>query len=120
MNAARAVRGGAAAAVFAFAALVVCFAFGGTVEMESFPGLRENLAPVVVGMLVFAVLLTGGGLALAGRRSYTAWAVAAALVALMALRVWTLAPVLHCWSYDSVSRDDDGSYRCLNRGDMLP
>jgi hypothetical protein len=71
-------------------------------------------------MLVFAVLLTGGGVALAGRRSRTAWAVAAALVALMALRMWTLTPMLHCWSYDSVSRDDDGSYRCLNRDGPLP
>ncbi|MFE9018690.1 hypothetical protein ACFYNL_08995 [Streptomyces sp. NPDC007808] len=120
MNVTRVVRAGAATAVFAFAALVVCFAFGGTIEMESFPGPRENLAPVVVGMLVFALLVTGGGLALAGRRSYTAWAVSAALVALMGLRMWTLAPMLHCWSYDSVSRDDDGAYRCLNRGDMLP
>ncbi|MET9829372.1 hypothetical protein ABZ078_08680 [Streptomyces sp. NPDC006385] len=120
MTAARVVRGGAAAAVFAFAALVVCFAFAGTVEMESFSGLRENLAPVVVGMLLFAVLVTGGGLALAGRRSYTAWVVAAVLVALMALRMWTLAPMLHCWSYDSVGRNADGSYHCVNRGDMLP
>jgi hypothetical protein len=38
----------------------------------------------------------------------------------MALRMWTLTPMLHCWSYDSVGRADDGSYTCVNRGDMMP
>ncbi|MGW0186674.1 hypothetical protein ACWDV7_13070 [Streptomyces sp. NPDC003362] len=113
-------RGCAAGAVFAFAALVVLFSFGGTVEMETFPGLRENMAPVVVWMLVFAALVAAGGVALAGRRSYAGWIAVACLAGLMALRTWTLAPMLHCWSYDSVGRADDGSYTCVNRGDMLP
>ncbi|GGT07786.1 hypothetical protein [Streptomyces chromofuscus] len=116
----RLARGCAAAVVFAFAGLVVLFAFLGTVEMETFPGLRENLAPVVVWMLVFAVLVTAGGLALTGPRSYAGWITAACIAALIVLRMWTLAPMLHCWSYDSVGRNDDGSYSCVNRGDMLP
>ncbi|MGP4083909.1 hypothetical protein [Streptomyces sp. KR55] len=120
MTAARVVRGCAAAAVFAFAGLVVFFGFGSTAEMESFPGLRENLAPVVVYLLVFAALLAVGGLALAGRRSYAGWGAVVVLGVLMAVRIWTLAPMLHCWSYDSVGRNDDGSYSCVNRGDMLP
>ncbi|TPQ15852.1 hypothetical protein [Streptomyces sporangiiformans] len=120
MTAARVARGCTAAVVFACAALIVLFGFLGTTEMESFPGLRENRAPVIVGMLVFAALLTAGALALAGRRSYVGWAAVAALGVLMALRMWTLAPMLHCWTYDSVGRNDDGSYRCVNRGDMLP
>ncbi|OIJ90944.1 hypothetical protein [Streptomyces colonosanans] len=119
-GAARVVSGCAAAAVFGFAALVVLFGFVCTIEMESFPGLRDNLAPLAVYALAFAVLLTVGGLALAGRRSYGGWAAVAVLGVLMALRMWTLAPMLHCWSYDSVGRDDDGSYSCVNRGDMLP
>ncbi|MFE2546257.1 hypothetical protein [Actinacidiphila glaucinigra] len=43
---ARAARGCTAALVFAFAVLVVLFSFLGTIEMESFPGLRDNLAPL--------------------------------------------------------------------------
>jgi hypothetical protein len=120
MTPARVARGCAAAAVFAFTGVVVLLCFGGTIEMESFPGLRENMAPVVVYMLVFAALLAVGGVALAGLRSYAGWAAVAALGALMALRMWTLTPMLHCWSYDSVGRNDDGSYSCYNRGDMLP
>ncbi|CAL9569410.1 hypothetical protein [Streptomyces sp. enrichment culture] len=120
MTAARAVRGCTAAAVFALAGLVVLLAFGSTVEMESFPGLRENLAPVAVYLLVCAVLLAACGAALAGRRSYAGRAAVVVLGALTALRVWTLAPMLHCWSHDSVGRDDDGSYVCVDRGDMLP
>jgi hypothetical protein len=106
----------AAGALFAFAALVVLLAFGGTVEMETFPGLRENLAPVVVWMLVLAALTAAGGLALAGWRSLAGWAAVGLLAVLVGLRLWTLAPMLHCWSYDSVGREDDGSYTCVNRG----
>ncbi|GAA3772514.1 hypothetical protein [Streptomyces chiangmaiensis] len=119
-RASRVARGCAAAAVFAFAVLVVLLGFACTIEMESFPGLRENLAPLVVYLLAFAALLAAGGLVLAGRRSYARWAAVVVLGALMALRMWTLAPMLHCWSYDSVGRNDDGSYDCVNRGDMLP
>jgi hypothetical protein len=113
-------RGCAAAAVFAFAALVVLFGFLGTTEMESFRGLRENRAPVVVSMLAFAALLAAGGLVLAGRRSYARWVAAAVLGVLVAVRMWTLTPMLHCWSCDSVTRNEDGSYHCVNRGDMRP
>ncbi|MEY9488700.1 hypothetical protein RKD26_004494 [Streptomyces calvus] len=120
MTGARVARGCAAGAVFAFAGLVVLFGFLGTVEMESFPGLQQNNAPLIVCMLVFAVLLAAGGLALAGRRSYAGWGAVAVLGVLVAVRLWTLAPVLHCWSHDSVGRNDDGSYSCVNLGDMLP
>ncbi|MFD9213790.1 hypothetical protein ACFVY9_11895 [Streptomyces sp. NPDC059544] len=37
------------------------------------------------------------------------WAVVVCLVALVAARMWTLVPALHCWSYDSAGRNDDGS-----------
>ncbi|WP_406727632.1 hypothetical protein WJ438_27680 [Streptomyces sp. GD-15H] len=120
MTTARAARGCAAAAVFACAGFAVLLGFGSTVEMESFPGLRENLAPVAVYLLVFAALLAAGGLALAGRRSYAGRGAVVVLGVLMAVRIWTLAPMLHCWSHDSVGRNDDGSYHCVNRGDMLP
>ncbi|MEU1619683.1 hypothetical protein ABZ479_20585 [Streptomyces sp. NPDC005722] len=113
---ARAARGCTAAIVFAFAVLVVLFSFGGTIEMESFPGLRENMGPVIVYMLVFAALVGVGGLALSGWRSYGGWTAVACIGVLMAVRMWTLAPALHCWSYDSVGRNDDGSYSCVNGG----
>ncbi|WUD77323.1 hypothetical protein OG937_39275 [Streptomyces sp. NBC_00510] len=116
----RAARGCTAALVFAFAVLVVLFSFAGTIEMESFPGLRENRGPLIVSMLVFAALVAVGGLALSGWRSYGGWAAVACVGALAALRMWTLAPTLHCWTYDSVGRNDDGSYYCVNRGYMLP
>ncbi|MEU0188102.1 hypothetical protein ABZ312_44350 [Streptomyces sp. NPDC006207] len=117
---ARAARGCTAALVFAIAVLVVLFSFLGTIEMESFPGLRDNLAPLAVYVLGFAALVAVGGLALSGWRSYGGWAAVACLGVLMALRMWTLAPMLHCWSYNSVGRNDDGSYNCVNRGDLLP
>ncbi|MDX2644336.1 hypothetical protein PV341_12295 [Streptomyces sp. PA03-1a] len=117
---ARAARGCTAALVFAIAVLVVLFSFLGTIEMESFPGLRDNLAPLAVYVLGFAALVAVGRLALSGWRSYGGRAAVACLGVLMALRMWTLAPMLHCWSYDSVGRNDDGSYNCVNRGDMLP
>ncbi|MGD1216868.1 hypothetical protein AB9Q10_00375 [Streptomyces krungchingensis] len=117
---ARAARGCTAALVFACAVLVVLISFGATIEMESFPGLRENMGPLTVYTLGFAALVTLGGLALSGWRSSAGWAAVACVGALMALRMWTLAPALHCWSYDSVGRNDDGSYNCVNRGDMLP
>ncbi|MFE9770747.1 hypothetical protein ACFYOV_03495 [Streptomyces sp. NPDC005931] len=111
-----AARGCAAGAVFALAALVVLLSFGATVEMEAFHGLRENLAPLAVYLLVLAAMAAAGGVALAGRRSYAGRTAAAVLVGLVALRLWTLAPMLHCWSYDSVGRGADGTYTCVDRG----
>ncbi|MEU3251524.1 hypothetical protein [Streptomyces sp. NPDC006997] len=108
----RVVRGCAAVTVFGSAALAVLFSFGGTVEMETFPGLRENRGPVVVWMLVFAAVVAAGGLALTGWRSRAARVATGCLAALVAVRLWTVAPVLHCWSYDKVSRADDGTYTC--------
>ncbi|MFJ9868868.1 hypothetical protein [Streptomyces sp. NPDC101165] len=67
---ARAARGCTVALVFACAVLVVLISFAGTNEMESFPGLRDNRAPLVVYMLGFAALVAVGGLALSGWRSY--------------------------------------------------
>ncbi|MET8802310.1 hypothetical protein [Streptomyces sp. NPDC004546] len=67
-------------------------------------------------MLVFAALAAAGGLVLAGPRSYGGWAAVILLGALAALRLWTLAPMLHCWQHDSVGRNDDGSYSCHDRG----
>jgi hypothetical protein len=113
-------RGCGAAALFALAAVAVLIGFGATVEMESFPGLRENMAPLVVALLVFAALVGVGGLACAGWRSRGGRLALTVLGALVALRTWTLAPMLHCWSYDSVGRGDDGSYSCVDRGDMMP
>ncbi|MFD8521046.1 hypothetical protein ACFV2D_13655 [Streptomyces capillispiralis] len=119
-GASRVARGCAAAVAFLFAGAAVLLAFGSTVEMESFPGLRENLAPLAVYLLVFAVPAAAAGLAVAGWRSAAGWAAAAVVGVLVAVRLWTLAPMLHCWSHDSVGRNDDGSYHCVNRGDMLP
>ncbi|MFF3910142.1 hypothetical protein ACFYZJ_30155 [Streptomyces sp. NPDC001848] len=114
------VRGCAAVVAIGCAVLAVFFSFMVTTDMETVPGLRDNMAPMAVGALVFAALLVVGGTALGGRPSYAGWAVVALFGGLMALRMWTLAPMLHCWSYDSVGRNDDGSYSCVNRGAMSP
>ncbi|GAB2495648.1 hypothetical protein [Nocardiopsis aegyptia] len=111
----RALRGCAATALFGFAVLLVLVSFGATTEMETFPGLRENRSWMVVLLLVLALAATALGLLLSGWRSFGGRAAVACLVVVMALRMWTLAPVLHCWSYDSVGRGDDGTYTCANR-----
>ncbi|WP_304451188.1 hypothetical protein [Nocardiopsis sp. YSL2] len=116
----RALRGCAAIALLGFALLLVLISFGATIEMETFPGLRENRAWMVVSLLVLAAPAAVGGLLFTGWRSYGGRAATACLVVLMALRVWTLAPALHCWSYDSVGRGDDGSYHCVNRDGTAP
>ncbi|MFD3451005.1 hypothetical protein ACFWVC_02395 [Streptomyces sp. NPDC058691] len=116
----RVARGCLVAFVFGCAASVVLFGIAGSIEMETGPGLRENQGPLVVCLLAFGALVTVGGLALSGWRSYGGWAAVACLGVLISLRMWTLAPALHCWSYDSVVRDDDGSYHCVNRGDARP
>ncbi|POX53209.1 hypothetical protein [Streptomyces sp. Ru72] len=114
-----AVRSCLAVVVFACAGLAVGFAFLVTAGMDS-PGWQDNTAPMAVALSVVAALLSAGGLALAGRPYGGWWVVVAALGALIALRMWTLAPALHCWSYDSVGRNDDGSYSCGNRYDGDP
>ncbi|MET7294294.1 hypothetical protein ABZS79_19560 [Streptomyces griseoloalbus] len=48
------------------------------------------------------------------------WTAVVVIGFLVAARAWTLVPMPHCWSYGSVGRHDDGSYSCVNRGDMLP
>ncbi|MFC7220251.1 hypothetical protein ACFQLX_19085 [Streptomyces polyrhachis] len=116
----RAARGCTAVFLFACAVLAVLLSFMATSEMESSPGLRENMAPLAVCTLAFGALSAVGGLALTGRRSYGGSAAAICLGLLIALRMWTLAPALHCWSYDSVGRDADGSYRCVNREHTAP
>ncbi|MFI2432063.1 hypothetical protein [Streptomyces sp. NPDC018693] len=108
-------RGCCAVVFLLFAVFMALFSFAGTVEMETFPGLRENRAPLVVYLLVFAVLVGIAGLACAGWRNRGGWFALAILGALIAVRMWTLTPMLHCWSYDTVGREDDGSYTCYNR-----
>ncbi|MFJ8647312.1 hypothetical protein ACIRNI_14460 [Streptomyces sp. NPDC093546] len=103
-----------AVALFLFALLVMAFSFAGTIEMESFPGLRENLTIPVIAVGVFAVVVAAAGLVLAGVRSRLAQAATACVVLLLAWRVYTLGPVLHCWDHNSVGRDDDGTYRCYD------
>ncbi|WP_432137512.1 MULTISPECIES: hypothetical protein [unclassified Streptomyces] len=108
-------RGCLAVVSLLFAVCLALFSHAGTIEMETFPGLRENRAPVVVWMLVLAAPAGVAGLACAGWRSTAGRIGMVLLVVIVALRMWTLAPMLHCWSYDSVGREDDGSYSCYNR-----
>jgi hypothetical protein len=117
-GAARAVtaaRGCGAAVLFAAGACLVMLGFLGTMEMESFPGLRDNTAPPAVWLSACAALLAAGGVALAGRRSRTRRGAALCLAVLVAWRMYTLAPALHCWSHNSVGREADGSYHCVDR-----
>ncbi|MEU7277334.1 hypothetical protein AB0A69_00845 [Streptomyces sp. NPDC045431] len=103
-----------ALALYLFALVVMSFSFMGTVEMESFPGLRQNDTFAVIVMGVFAVVVAGAALVLAGYRSRLAQAATACVVLLLAWRVYTLGPVLHCWNHNSVGRGDDGTYTCYD------
>ncbi|MFF7211449.1 hypothetical protein ACFZAU_13055 [Streptomyces sp. NPDC008238] len=117
-GAARAVaagRGCGAAVLFAAGACLVMLGFLAAMDMESGLGLRDNTAPLVVYLCALAALLAAGGVAVAVRRSRAARGAALCLAALLAWRMYTVGPVLHCWSYDAVSRADDGSYLCYDR-----
>lgn len=83
--------------------------------MESFPGLRENRARFAVSLCAVAALAVPGVFGLLGRRSRAAAVTTVFVAALVAWRLFTLAPALHCWSHDTVVRDGAGSYRCLDR-----
>ncbi|MFC5020750.1 hypothetical protein ACFPM3_01110 [Streptomyces coeruleoprunus] len=85
-----------------------------TIEMETFPGLRENRGPMVVWICGIAVLSAVAGYALQGWRSRGALVMVLLVGVVVALRLYTIAPALHCWSYDSVGRHD-GAYHCVNR-----
>lgn len=113
-------RGCAGAVLQAGALGLAVLSFGGTVEMETFPGLHQNRAPVVALLCAVAALLLVAGAAVGGRRARAGLVVAVCVGGLLVWRLSGLAPMLHCWSYDSVAREDDGSYRCVDRGDMLP
>ncbi|MDX2848331.1 hypothetical protein [Actinacidiphila glaucinigra] len=110
-----AARGCTAAVVFAAGACLVMLGFLATMDMESGPGLRDNTAPLVVYLCALAALLAAGGVAVAVRRSRAARGAALCLAALLAWRMCTVAPALHCWSHNSVGRADDGSYLCYDR-----
>ncbi|MFE0625663.1 hypothetical protein ACFW3D_01675 [Streptomyces sp. NPDC058864] len=117
-GAARAVaagRGCGAAVLFAACACLVMLGFLATMEMESGPGLRDNTAPLVVYLCALAALPAAGGVAVAVRGSRAARGAALCLAALLAWRMCTVAPALHCWSHNSVGRAGDGSYRCYDR-----
>ncbi|MGW3241806.1 hypothetical protein [Streptomyces sp. NPDC001070] len=115
MNTAR-TRGCAAAALLAAGGFLALLSFFGATELGTFPGdLQENRAPLVVTACVIAVLLTAGGVAAAGRGSCVALASAACVALLVTWRLYTIGPALHCWSYNTVVSNPDGSYDCVDR-----
>ncbi|MEV6104901.1 hypothetical protein AB0M28_09320 [Streptomyces sp. NPDC051940] len=120
---ARAVTAGCGAALLVAAALVVAvFSALGTIELqdrEAFPGIHDNVAPVVVIMLGVAALLLGAAAVVAWRGLRTGGRVAVALFVLPVLlligwRVYAVAPMLHCWDHPRMAQQDDGSYRCYD------
>ncbi|NBE53503.1 hypothetical protein [Streptomyces boluensis] len=89
---------------------------GFTIEMETFVGLRENRAPIAVFLLVIAALCALAGAMLSARRIPRTTAVLTlCVVALLTWRTVVLAPMLPCWSHESVGRNEDGSYDCYDR-----
>ncbi|MCX4822949.1 hypothetical protein OG883_24270 [Streptomyces sp. NBC_01142] len=108
-------RGCGGAVLFACGALLAVLSFMFTIEMETFVGLRDNLAGFAVFFGVLAAGFTAGGYALFGRRSRGALVVALCIGAALAWRAYTVAPMLHCSDYNSVGRNDDGSYDCYDR-----
>ncbi|MFM9369639.1 hypothetical protein [Streptomyces sp. Da 82-17] len=92
------------------------FSLGFTVEMESFPGLRDNVAPIAVFAVAVAVLCGLAGVLLCARRlPRTAVVLGLCLLAGAVWRVYALAPMLPCWSHDTVARNENGTYTCYDR-----
>jgi hypothetical protein len=108
-------RGCGAVLLFAVAALLTWLSFVWTFEMETFPGLRDNTAPFAVFSVVLASGATAGALAAAGHRSRIALVATACVVVALGWRLWTVAPAMHCSDFNSVARNDDGSYDCFDR-----
>lgn len=84
-------------------------------------GIDFNPAPGVVALWVIALLLGLGAYALMGWRSITGIVLSAVLVLILGFRMYTLAPMLPCWSYDKVGYGEQpGTYHCFNIGSVLP
>ncbi|MDI3406335.1 hypothetical protein [Streptomyces cavernicola] len=92
------------------------FSLGFTVEMESFPGLRDNVAPIAVVVVLIGGLCGLAGAMLCARSTpRTAAVLGLCLLAAVGWRTYALAPMLPCWSHESVARNEDGSYTCYDR-----
>lgn len=98
-----------------FAALTVM----GPAEVKM-NGLGPNPAFPVVFLCGLAAVFGAIGYAIVGWRSIGGIIPALIVAALIGVGVYNIAPTLHCWSYDTVALNDDGSYRCLNRDMGVP
>ncbi|WP_175411138.1 hypothetical protein [Streptomyces sp. TRM64462] len=107
-------RGCLGALFFAPALWLALLSLGGTNDLDML-GMDGNNGPVVVVMCGLAVALGLAGYASLGWRSVVGAAMAVILSAVVCLSLYIVAPILHCWSYDTVATNDDGSYSCLNR-----
>ncbi|GAA3371362.1 hypothetical protein GCM10020367_21730 [Streptomyces sannanensis] len=117
-----AVRGVLAGVLLVLSGFVVLFSWTGLNEVtspESFPGIRDNHAPIVVIMLGIGLLPPAAALWLVRRlgRAGRAMALcgAVAVLALTAPIVSDVAPMLHCWEADGIAQQPDGSYKCYDR-----
>ncbi|WP_149183197.1 DUF4175 domain-containing protein [Streptomyces sp. TRM49041] len=107
-------RGCLGALFFAPALWLALLSIGGTNDLAML-GMDWNNAPVVVVMCGLAVALGLAGYAALGWRSVVGAGMALLLAGVVATSLYIVVPMLHCWSYDTVAANDDGSYYCLNR-----
>lgn len=102
--------------------LLLLFSFVATMEVDSpdaFAGWRDNLSGLALFPLALSVT------ALLGALAATLWAsrrvrpfvglVCGLLLVAACYRAYTLAPMLKCWSHNSIAREADGSYNCADR-----
>ncbi|MGI5399026.1 hypothetical protein ACQEVG_06120 [Streptomyces sp. CA-135486] len=108
-------RGCGGAVLFTVAALFAYASIMSTIEMETFPGLRDNDAGLALFFVVLAAGAAVAGLFFAGRRSRAALVATACVAVALTWRAYTVAPAMHCWDHNSVGRNDDGSYDCYDR-----
>ncbi|MGW2552163.1 hypothetical protein [Streptomyces sp. NPDC001635] len=102
--------------------MLLLFSFAATVEIDSpdaFGGWRDNLSSFALFPLVLSIAPLLGALAVtlrASRRVRLFVGVVCGLLLVAACwRAYTLAPMLKCWSHNSIAREPDGSYDCADR-----
>ncbi|MEV6396708.1 hypothetical protein AB0M39_18300 [Streptomyces sp. NPDC051907] len=108
-------RGCGGAALVVCAALLALLSLVFTLEMETMVGLRDNTAGIAAFFALLATGCTVGAVATFGWRSKGALVVGLCLGAVLVWRWYTLAPMMHCSDYNSVGRNDDGTYDCYDR-----
>ncbi|MCP2307437.1 hypothetical protein [Kitasatospora paracochleata] len=115
-------RGCLAGLLVPVAAVLLACSVGAGIEAESpelFPGLRANRSGLAVVLVALSVLACVGAIAAVWRASrgrlVAVGVVCGLLLTGSALRLHSVAPLMHCWGHGYVSADESGRYTCYDR-----